>query len=304
MSDLTSALQRLANYRSHNTRASKDVFESGVVVLKQNAINKLGDDSWSFLEQLALAAIDVGRYDVADECLKRLAEKFPASPRVDCLQGIFLEGTQSPQLALKYYGKLLETDPANALNSLICKAAWKRRISVLRRLGQIETAVTELTQFLDTFYNDVEGWLELADIYTSCNQYTLALQALSHVLILSPQNPFYVLQAAETAYTLEDIPLAIKWFLLVVDMTTDEDAQKTKPTGIIVRAWYGIALCSRRLKSPSGAHSQSNTSVPKDMLAIVALARDVLLDAYEKRKGTTPQGTTEVLKWLEDFRFD
>lgn len=40
------------------------------------------------------------------------------------------------------------------------------------------------------------------------------------------------------------------------------------------------------------------------MLAIVALARDVLLDAYEKRKGTTPQGITEVLKWLEDFRFD
>lgn len=50
------------------------------------------------------------------ECLKRLADKFPASPRVDCLQGIFLEGTQSPQLALKYYGKLLETDPANAVS--------------------------------------------------------------------------------------------------------------------------------------------------------------------------------------------
>lgn len=50
------------------------------------------------------------------ECLKRLAEKFPASPRVDCLQGIFLEGTQSPQLALKYYGKLLESDPANAVS--------------------------------------------------------------------------------------------------------------------------------------------------------------------------------------------
>lgn len=77
---------------------------------------------------------------------------------------------------------------------------------------------------------------------TLMNRYTLALQALSHVLILSPQNPFYVLQAAETAYTLGDIPLAIKWFLLVVDMTTDEDAQKTKPEGITVRAWYGISL--------------------------------------------------------------
>lgn len=87
-------------------------------------------------------------------------------------------------------------------------------------------------------------------------RYTLALQALSHVLILSPQNPFYVLQAAETAYTLEDIPLAIKWFLLVVDMTTDEDAQNTKPTGIIVRAWYGIALV--RLHSPQSFGSLSH----------------------------------------------
>lgn len=37
-------------------------------------------------------------------------------------------------------------------------------------MGRIEEAINELRLFLDTFYNDLEGWLELADIYSSCCQ--------------------------------------------------------------------------------------------------------------------------------------
>jgi hypothetical protein len=51
------------------------------------------------------------------------------------------------------------------------KALWKREISVLRTLGKIDRAVEELSKFVDTFYTDVEAWLELADIYTSNHQY-------------------------------------------------------------------------------------------------------------------------------------
>lgn len=50
------------------------------------------------------------------------------------------------------------------------QAIWKRRISVIRRMGRYQKAVEELSEFLDTFYTDVEGWLELADIYSFCNQ--------------------------------------------------------------------------------------------------------------------------------------
>ena len=91
------------------------------------------------------------------------------------------------------------------------KAIWARQISVLRKLGNTERAVEELSKFVDTFYTDVEAWLELADLYASQHQYanthsypslswfciltlrpryTSALQALSHVLVLTPQNPF------------------------------------------------------------------------------------------------------------------
>jgi len=50
------------------------------------------------------------------------------------------------------------------------KAIWKRQISVLRKLGEIDRAVEELCKFVDTFYTDVEAWLELADIYNSRQQ--------------------------------------------------------------------------------------------------------------------------------------
>jgi len=43
--ELASALQRLSDYSTKNTRASRQIFESGVVIFRNNALHKLGDDS-------------------------------------------------------------------------------------------------------------------------------------------------------------------------------------------------------------------------------------------------------------------
>jgi hypothetical protein len=85
MADVASALQKLAMYRVHNNRASQETFDKGVIVLKSDIAKKMGEEGaarifllnianegfvgWAFLEQLALAAIDVGRIDVADVCI-------------------------------------------------------------------------------------------------------------------------------------------------------------------------------------------------------------------------------------------
>lgn len=116
--------------------------------------------------------------------MNRLATEFLGSPRVQCLEGILKEANESPQDALRFYNQVLEADPSNAVcYSPLCfnfrlaekavanlKAIWKRKISVLRKLDQTNRAVEELSKFADTFYTDVEAWLELADIYTSQNQ--------------------------------------------------------------------------------------------------------------------------------------
>jgi hypothetical protein len=81
-----------------------------------------------------------------------------------------MEATEPPNTVLAYYDQLLKAEPTSV-------AVWKRRISVLRRIGLMDKAVEELNQLLDTFYTDLEGWLELADLYSSCNQYVHAVHA-------------------------------------------------------------------------------------------------------------------------------
>ncbi|KAI9513505.1 TPR-like protein [Russula earlei] len=291
--DVTSALQRSANYTTKNARASRQIFESGIVVFRNNAQYKLGDDSWQFLDSLALAAIDVGRIDVAQDCFIRLSAEFPESPRVQCLEGILKEAREGPEAALNFYDQLLEADPTNT-------AVWKRLISVLRRLGRIERAVEELSKLADTFYTDVEVWLELADIYATHHQYTSALRSLSHVLLLTPQNPFYVLQAAETAYTAQDVPLAIRFFLMVVEMTgvdSDETRPPPPPTGITVRAWYGVELSAARLEAnPAlGSSSPSKTRVPEHLSQLRQLARDAINSAQVDRRDAETEASSA---WL------
>ncbi|KZT28258.1 TPR-like protein [Neolentinus lepideus HHB14362 ss-1] len=289
--DLPSALQKLSTFRARSTRASQETFDKGLVVLKGNGLKKLGDESWSFLEQLALAAIDVGRLDIADRCLQLLTDKFPGSPRVDCLNGVRKEVTESPDAALAYYNHLLDADPVNV-------AFWKRKVSVLRRMGRIDEAVSELVELLDTYYTDVEGWLELADIYSSCRQYTSSLQSLAHVLLLAPQNPFHVLRFAETAYTAGDVSLAMKSFLNVIDMAdADEDAPLEQvPSGFTVRAWFGIKQCARRLQRERLV-SPSQTPVPDHLQLLDELATERLKTVYAGRDKSDKEAT-EVLEWL------
>jgi len=115
------------------------------------------------------------------------------------------------------------------------------------------------------------------------------------VLLLNPQNPFYVLQAAETAYTAGDVPLALKDFLIVIEMTDDEDP-KAIPVGITTRAWYGVQLCARRLiKEPRlSSTSASHTPVSNNIKLIEQLAGERLKAAYSK----SSQGKDQVLTWI------
>lgn len=67
-------------------------------------------------------------------------------------------------------------------------------------------------------------------------------------MLLTPQNPFYVLQAAETAYTAQDIPLAMRFFLMAIDMAEDHNddvVPRPPPKDFTLRAWYGVELVSR-----------------------------------------------------------
>jgi hypothetical protein len=50
--DTAEAIQRLANYTKKNCRASREIFEAGVVIFRNDALHKLGDDSARLLPSL------------------------------------------------------------------------------------------------------------------------------------------------------------------------------------------------------------------------------------------------------------
>ncbi|KAF8578835.1 TPR-like protein [Ramaria rubella] len=286
------AMEQLATWRVRGIRASEQVVEQGIVVLEHGKLKKMGDEAWSFLEQLTLASLDTGRLDIADDCLEQLTEEFAGSPRVECLKGMRIEADGNPVEALEFYEAALRDDDTNA-------ALWKRQIAVLRGRGPqtIHRAVEELTKYLDTFYTDVEAWLELADIYDGLNLYTLSLQALTHVLLLASQNPFYVLRFAETAYTAADVPLALKTFLRIIDMdepgSTEGNAAK--------RAWWGVKLTTTRLLASPNAPSDSQTSIPstEHLKLLDELATERLAESYRTTSADPQvQGRDVALKWL------
>lgn len=51
--------------------------------------HSLGDDKWSLLEQVLVAALDTGDMWLADTCLGNLLARFPDSNRVRRLHGMF-----------------------------------------------------------------------------------------------------------------------------------------------------------------------------------------------------------------------
>ncbi|KAG9034366.1 hypothetical protein FS837_002225, partial [Tulasnella sp. UAMH 9824] len=266
---------------------------------------------WAFLEQLTAAALDLGRDDIAEECIGQLNERFPDSPRVQILFGMRREASGDLTGALKLYDAILEVDEAHA-------GIWKRRVAVYRQLGDTKRAAEDLCRYLDTFYTDVEGWLELADLYRS------SLQALSHAMLLAPQNPFYVLQFAETAATSGQWGLALKMFLRVVEMAelpVDEQDQNGDGNGLVRRAYVGVKLSTRKLqteavtasvpsndggsskKIATGPTEEADAKVPSEetLRQLDALATErigALSGSVGKTSGTSPSGYGVMMKWL------
>jgi tetratricopeptide (TPR) repeat protein len=208
--------------------------------------------------------------DEVQRCIKHLVDKFGDSPRVEVLSGIRMEATEKPEIALEYYNKLLESDPTNSVST----TGITQRLSALtmnnRQRGDERPAPSEIwASWANQLKRSLHCWTRsttklmagwnwqrsiicvtsTALIHPIRSQahagfrYNYALQALSHALLLAPQNPFYVLEFAEIAYASGDIHLAIRTFLMVVDMTDDEDAPITShQTDITFRAWYGVKL--------------------------------------------------------------
>ncbi|KAJ1966280.1 tetratricopeptide repeat domain-containing protein [Dipsacomyces acuminosporus] len=226
---MSTALALLAEIRQSSERRSYEVLKLAEPLLNKGTIKQAGDDIWLVYEQIFIAAVDEGQIELAKAILEILYKRFKGSQRVKRLYGLVNESLGYNDVAKKLYDEMLSQDETNIL-------ANKRQIAILKSSGQYPQAIEQLNSYLDTHSNDFEAWLELAHLYLQQHLYHQAAFCLEEVILQQPANYYFHLQYAEIQYTMGNLDVALKEYLRVVELSTDN-----------VRGFYGVKLTADRI---------------------------------------------------------
>ncbi|KAL6519613.1 hypothetical protein OROMI_032889, partial [Orobanche minor] len=217
---------------------------------------RMDDGEWTLYEQVAIAAMDCQRLDLAKikiEYVKVLQKKFPESKRVGRLESMLLEAMGLLAEAEKAYSSLLEDNQfdqdSDIYMGLLAEAEkadlsllednqfdqiiHKRRVAIAKAQGNLSVAIEWLNKYLEIFMADHDAWRELAEIYVALRMYKQAAYCYEELILSQPTIPLYHLAYADVLYTLgglENLNAAKKYYAAAIDLTCGKN----------VRALFGI----------------------------------------------------------------
>ncbi|BGO91364.1 hypothetical protein NBRC10512_007104 [Rhodotorula toruloides] len=307
----------LRDTRVKQDRHAERVLELGRVLEQRGALKGGKDQSWDSMEQVVLAGVECGQLELAEILSYRLLTHFSSTPhRVAYLRGLLLECKGNLVGARELYEQCLNDDETdvNSRKRLIAlhlssplfelpsgkgSASSPAQQSYLSASLSRQKGISLLTQYLDTYYADLSGWLTLSTHYASLALYPQALTALSHAVILAPHDPWVALKFAETAYTAGEVHMAWKEYLRVIEMSTEE-GDEVPLKGAARRAAMGAKLNGREVQCIPRLRSLAAPAdpllAPAKLDEIDLLLSRLLLDAYTKTDGAVGLGI--VRRWL------
>lgn len=263
------AWEYLCLVRKLKARRSDKVLKHGLSILNDpKARSKLGSEEWTLYEQVAIAAMDCQRVDIAKDCTGVLSTKFPGSTRVGRLEAMLLEARGAWSEAEKAYDSLLEDNPLD-------QVIHKRKVAMAKAQGNTSVAVEYLNKYLDTFMADHDAWRELAETYVSLQMYKQAAFCYEELILCQPLVPPYHLAYAEVLYTmggLENLQTAKKYYASTINLSGGKNT----------RALYGICLCSVAISQLTKGRNKEEESSDLQTLAAESLLKDYKQRAAEK----------------------
>ncbi|EPS72343.1 hypothetical protein M569_02413, partial [Genlisea aurea] len=248
------AWEYLCLVRKLKLRRPDKVLKYGVSILDDiKKRSSLGSEEWTLYEQVAVAALDCHRLDLAKEYITVLGRKFPGSKRVGELEGLWLEAKGIWTEAEKAYDSLLED---NQFDQVI----HKRRVAIAKAQGNLLKAIEWLNKYLEIFMSDHDAWRELAEIYLSLQMYKQAAFCYEELILSLPTVPLYHLAYADVLYTiggLENLHSAKKYYAAAIELTGGKN----------VRALFGVCMCT----SAIGQLTKGRNKEEKDSLELHSL---------------------------------
>jgi len=228
-------------WREDNSRHSDQIVQLWEQTLSAK-VDKLGDEKWMVLEQVAVAALDMHKMPVAEDCLLLLAKRFPGSQRVRKLKALRLEALERYDDANDLYDAILRKDETNTV-------VRKRKIAVLKSMGKTAEAATELVDYLKKFMSDTEAWMELCDLYVGEQDYNKAAYCMEELLLHNPHTHLYFQKFADIKYTqggFDNVEMARSYYSRAVKLSS----------GANLRALYGLMLCCSHIANSPKANAQ------------------------------------------------
>lgn len=243
-------------------RKSKSIRQDLILKYGPDLLRKVNEiEYWNLTEQIYLAAIDTGNFDIAQIYLQKIKQKFPKSARLGRLIGISLESQGLTSQAVQLYDEFLKDHPTNLL-------LMKRKVSVYLSSGNIIKATDELQSILKQFPFEISCWIELASIYLKNNELESALHCYEEAILLESTNPHYHCRLAEIYYALgnntrlrsirikiflifiggyDNVLLARKHYSISVSMLASK---------VNLRALHGLIYCCQCIASDDNTSSR------------------------------------------------
>ncbi|KAL5199724.1 hypothetical protein ABZP36_020927 [Zizania latifolia] len=272
------AWEYLCLVRKLRARRPDPVLRIGLELLNNSsARSRLASEQWTLYEQVAVAAMDCQRLDVAKDCIGVLSKKFPGSARVGRLEALLFEAKGEWADAERAYALILENNPFDQI-------VHKRKIAIAKAQGDMSLAVEYLNKYLELFMADHDAWRELAEIYVSLQMYKQAAFCYEELILAQPTIPLYHLAYAEVLYTmggLENLQTARKYYASTIQLTGGKNT----------RALFGVCLCSAAISQLTKGRNKEEESSELQSLAAEALLKD-----YKQRAPSKEALITNMLK--------
>jgi len=219
---------------------------------------------WTLYEQVAVAAMDCQRLDVAKDCIGVLSKQFPGSTRVARLEALLFEAKGEWAEAERAYALILENNPFDQI-------VHKRKIAIAKAQGDMSLAVDYLNKYLELFMADHDAWRELAETYVSLQMYKQAAFCYEELILAHPTIPLYHIAYAEVLYTmggLENLQTAKKYYASTIQLTGGKNT----------RALFGVCLCTSAINQLTKGRNKE-----EDGSELQSLAAEALLKHYKQK---------------------
>jgi len=278
------SVKQLREWRNSNVRKSKEVVEIGEKVINKTSYSLFNDEIWLICEQLCTAALDVCKFDVAEQCLSKLKQNFPNSIRVMKLEAMRLEAIGDLEQAGKIYDELIKREPTLA-------GPRKRKVALWKSKGDTKGAIRELCHYLTYFMVDHEAWYELAQLYLKTMNYSKAAYCYEELILINTFNHLYHQRYAEIRYTMggqENMQIAKKHFSQAVKLSSNTN----------MRALYGMLYTSYNIIN------QKNKQQDNSKTHAVWAAKMILKKYEDSQEKSCGQYVTSAKLMLKNLQGD